>query len=72
MTTFTTTARIAASLALLLLAALVVVVWRIGPVVVTATPEHGLHLGDLFALPLAAAAGLLARLPGLRPATLTR
>lgn len=70
MTTLVSTARIAASLALLLLAVTIVAVWRIGPVIATATPEHGLHLGDLFALPLAAAAGRLARLPGLRPVTL--
>ena len=34
---------------LLLLVALVVLHWRIGPVVVLLTPDHGLHLGDLLA-----------------------
>jgi hypothetical protein len=38
------------------LAVAIVLVWRIGPVVFTATPEHGLHLGDLLALPALAAA----------------
>jgi hypothetical protein len=41
---------------LLALAFLVVLVWKIGPVVMTATPEHGLHVGDFLALPMLAGA----------------
>lgn len=34
---------------LLLVVALIVLHWRIGPVVLTVTATHGLHLGDLLA-----------------------
>ena len=55
-------ARLFTTAALCCLALAIVLVWRIGPVVYTATPEHGLHLGDLLALPaLSLAAGLHAR-----------
>ena len=48
--------RLLGAVALCALAFVIVMVWRIGPVVMTATPEHGLHVGDLLALPVLAAA----------------
>jgi hypothetical protein len=54
-------ARLLGAALLCCLALAVVLVWRIGPVVVSATPEHGLHLGDLLALPMLAGAALNAR-----------
>ena len=52
-------ARLALRPLLLLVVALIVLHWRIGPVVLTVTTTHGLHLGDL----LAAVPGLAAVVP---------
>jgi hypothetical protein len=43
------------------LAVAIVLVLRIGPVVLTATPEHGVHLGDLLAVPALGAAAMNVR-----------
>lgn len=61
-----TISRMALAAALLLAAAGILFIAKIGPVVMTLTPEHGVHSGDLIALvPLAAAAWLL--VPVLQP-----
>jgi hypothetical protein len=49
---------VVASLGFVALALVIVLVWRIGPVVWTLTPSHGLHTGDLLALPALAMAAL--------------
>jgi hypothetical protein len=59
-------ARLFTTVALCCLALAIVLVWRIGPVVLSVTPEHGLHLGDLLALPALSLAGVLQVRPVLR------
>jgi hypothetical protein len=62
-------ARVAAGSLLWALAACIVLVWKIGPVVASLTETHGVHSGDLFAVPVVALGALLCALrPG--PATL--
>jgi hypothetical protein len=52
-------ARLLTTVSLCCLALAIVLVWRIGPVVYSVTPEHGLHLGDLLALPALSLAAAL-------------
>lgn len=54
-------ARWFAALACALLAYAIVGVWKIGPVLVTLTATHGVHLGDFLAVVPTAAAGWLLR-----------
>ena len=57
----TPTVVLTARFALLATALLVVLAYRIGPVVLTVTPSHGMHLGDLLAVPPVLAAAALPR-----------
>jgi hypothetical protein len=43
------------------LALAIVLVFKIGPVVLIATPEHGVHVGDFLAIPALGAAALNVR-----------
>lgn len=61
-------ARLALSTVLWAFAACIVLVWRIGPVVATLTETHGVHSGDLFAIPIVAAGALVC---ALRPSPTT-
>jgi hypothetical protein len=52
-------ARVAAASLLWVLAGCIVFVWKIGPVIATLTRTHGIHSGDLFAVPVLALGALL-------------
>lgn len=55
-------ARIAVGSLLWALAACIVLVWKIGPVVASLTTTHGVHSGDLFAVPVVALGALVCAL----------
>jgi hypothetical protein len=52
-------ARLALGSVLWALAACIVLLWKIGPVIAVLTRTHGIHSGDLFAVPVGALGALL-------------